>query len=306
MISCLQSGYWHDFLLLRNMKQTVTAVFCFLLTAYGMAAEKNKVSYDTMIPGKVYNMHPKWQLPVGLATILLSTQGFHALDQNAYMGPDDVMKLNANDINSFDRPTALRDPSGFANAAGKGDFLLNFSVASPLLLGLDKKLRKDWVDLLTLYLATQAFDNLLYFGAIATVRRPRPLAYNTGLNIAERTGIGMSKSFFSGHVSFSASATFFAVKVYTDYHQIKGFSRILLYTAAAIPPLTVGYFRVEAGRHFKTDVITGFIAGATSGILVPELFRNKNKSNAVAFTPYYVPEGGGMSMIFALNRGKSR
>ena len=77
----------------------------------------------------------------------------------------------------------------------------------------------------------------------------------------------------------------------------------MLYTAAAVPPLTVGYFRVESGRHFKTDVITGFIAGATSGILVPEFFRNKNKpaGNTVSFTPYYVPDGGGVSMTVGLN-----
>ncbi len=247
-------------------------------------------------------MHPKYQLPAAGAAIVLSTLGFHALDNNAYMSADDVMKLNAANINSFDRPTALRDPSGFANAAHKGDFLLNFSVASPILLTLDKNMRKDWVDLLTLYVATQAVDNILYFTAIASVRRPRPLAYNTALSLAERTGIGMSKSFFSGHVSFSATATFFVVKTYTDYHHIKGWPRLLLYGAASVPPLLVGYFRVESGRHFKTDVITGFIAGATSGILVPELFRNKNKDkkNHVSLTPYYMQDGGGFSMTVKL------
>lgn len=255
---------------------------------------------ETPVLSKVYNMRPKYQLPLGLAAILLSTQGFHALDRNAAMYDADVLKLNANDINAFDRPTALRDPSGFQKNAAKGDFFLNFSVASPVLLALDKHLRKDWVDLLTLYLASQAVDNLLYFGAIAAVRRPRPIAYNTQLSLAERTGIGMSKSFFSGHVSFSATATFFAAKVYTDYHQIKGFKRILWFTAAALPPLTVGYFRVEAGRHFKSDIIVGMLAGGASGILVPELFRKKDNPT-VKLMPYYVPDGGGLTMNFPLH-----
>jgi len=290
------------------MRHTVVMLFCLFVTGSitaqtdSIAPPKDNLAKDAMLPGKVYRMHPKYQLPAAGVTIILSTMSFHALDENARMSAADVMKLNVNDINAFDRPTALRDPSGFANAVGKGQFFLNFSLVSPVVLALDKHMRKDWMDLLTLYLASQAVDNMVYFAAIATVRRPRPLAYNTLLSIDERTGIGMSKSFFSGHVSFSATATFFAVKAYTDYHHIKGWPRLLLYSAAAVPPILVGYFRVESGRHFKTDAITGFISGAASGILVPELFRNKNKEkkNHVSLTPYYMQDGGGVSMTVKL------
>lgn len=289
-------------------KQSLLALFFYLISGFISAQSEKEVfrpahsPNDSIIPVKVYNMHPRYQLPLGGAAIVLSTLGFHALDEKARMNADDVMKLNVNDINAFDRPTALLDPSGFGNAASKGDFFLNFSVMSPILLALDKKMRKDWVDLLTLYLASQAVDNMLYFSAIAAVRRPRPLAYNTGLTTIERTGVGMSKSFFSGHVSFSATATFFAVKTLTDYHHIKGWPRLLLYGAAAIPPIIVGYYRVAAGRHFKTDVIVGFISGAASGILVPELFRkrDRNKEKSVSFLPYYMQEGGGVSLLVKL------
>lgn len=294
--------FWREW-----MRLFITLLFGLIISGDIMAQADSSLSVpkdspakDAQYYGKVYRMHPKYQLPVAGAAIVLSTMGFHALDENARLKDADVMKLNANDVNSFDRRTAVRDPSGFANAASKGDFLLNFSVASPLLLGLDKHMRKDWVDLLTLYMASQAFDNMLYFGAIATVRRPRPIAYNTGLSLAERTGIGMSKSFFSGHVSFSATATFFAMKTYTDYHRIKGWSRVLLYGIAAVPPLTVGYFRVESGRHFKSDVIVGLLAGATSGILVPELFRNKDKRKGLSLTPFYMQDGGGVSLAMRL------
>lgn len=290
------------------MRHTVVMLFCLFVTGSitaqtdSIAPPKDNLAKDAMLPGKIYRMHPKYQLPAAGVTIILSTMSFHALDENARMSAADVMKLNVNDINAFDRPTALRDPSGFANAVGKGQFFLNFSLVSPVVLALDKHMRKDWMDLLTLYLASQAVDNMLYFAAIATVRRPRPLAYDTLLSLAGRTGIGMSKSFFSGHVSFSATATFFAVKAYTDYHHIKGWPRLLLYSAAAVPPILVGYFRVESGRHFKTDAITGFISGAASGILVPELFRNKNKEkkNHVSLTPYYMQDGGGVSMTVKL------
>ncbi len=281
----------------------VTALLCLILIADHSLAQKDSLVLDTIgrNKSKLYNMHPKWQLPVAGATIVLSTMAFRALDENARLTPSEAMKLDPYDINAFDRPAALRDPANFKRDATTGDFFLNFSVASPVLLALDKHMRKDWVDLLTLYLAAQAFDNMLYFGAILAVRRPRPYAYNPGLDSVARSGVGMTKSFFSGHVSFSATGTFFAVKVYTDYHGIKGFKRVLLYSLAAVPPLVTGYFRIQSGRHFKTDVITGLIAGATSGILVPELFKRKDKNKTVSFMPYYVPQGGGMSMTLALN-----
>jgi len=265
----------------------------------------NKVNNDGPFREKVYRMHPKYQLPAAGAAIVLSSLGFKALDENARLSPTDALKLNPNDINAFDRPAALRNPVNFARDASRGDFFLNFSVASPVLLALDKHVRKDWVDILTLYMAAQAFDNVFYFASIAAVRRPRPMAYNPGLDSIARSGIGMTKSFFSGHVSFSSTATFFAVKVYTDYHNIKGWPRVFLYSIAAVPPLLTGYFRIQSGRHFKTDVMVGMLVGSTSGILVPELFRKKDGApRSVMLSPYYVPDGGGVSMSLALNAGK--
>jgi membrane-associated phospholipid phosphatase len=304
------------------MKQLIIAVSCLLLIVdknfsqtdsmtvavvpVQLPAAAGSAAPDYANKSRFYNMHPKYQLPLAIAAVVGSTQAFRALDENARLTPSEALRLNPNDINAFDRPAALRDPSGFKSAASAGDFFLTFSVVSPVLLALDKHARKDWVDLLTLYMASQAFDNMLYFGSILAVRRPRPLAYNPGLDSIARSGVGMSKSFFSGHVSFSATATFFAVKVFTDYHGIKGWPRVGLYTLAAIPPLLTGYFRIQSGRHFKTDVIVGMLAGGTSGILVPELFKRKDRDAAVSFAPYYVPQGGGLSMSLALRAKKNQ
>jgi membrane-associated phospholipid phosphatase len=283
------------------MKRIVTVFILVSLIASECIAQKDSLTRDTATLVKLYYMQPRWQLPVAGAAIVLSSLAFKALDERARITPSEALKLDPNDINAFDRPTALMHPANFEKNANAGDFFLNFSVASPALLALDKKIRKDWLDLLTLYLAAQAFDNMLYFTAILAVQRPRPLAYNPYLDSMGRSGVGMKKSFFSGHVSFSATGTFFTVKVFTDYHNIKGFKRVLLYSLAAVPPLVTGYFRVQAGRHFKTDVIMGLIAGGTSGILVPELFKKKDK-RAVVFSPYYAPGGGGgMTVNVMLN-----
>jgi membrane-associated phospholipid phosphatase len=113
----------------------------------------------------------------------------------------------------------------------------------------------------------------------------------------ERVGDNKSNSFFSGHVGFATTSTFFLVKVFTDYNQIKGWRRLLLYTAATIPPALVGFYRMESGRHFRSDVLLGFISGAASGILVPELHKIHKKHENLSFSPYYAPGGAtGLSL----------
>lgn len=249
---------------------------------------------DTM--NRVYNVKTKYELPAGGACIILSSLGFAKLQTVSAMTMDEVLRLNPADVNAFDRPIIFKDPAGFKSAEKTSNLFLNISIAAPALFALDKKIRKDWLDLLGMYLVTHAVDNALYFVGTYSVRRPRPLTYNTSLDIKERYGEGKSNSFYSGHVGFSSAATFFAAKVYTDYHRIKGWKRMAIYAAAAVPPALVGYFRMQAGRHFKTDVLVGFISGAASGILVPELHRIKKKYDQVSLAPYYVPGAGGITV----------
>lgn len=250
---------------------------------------------------KVYHVQVKYELPAAALFIVGSSFGFKELDKVSEYTASDVVNLNPNDVNGFDRSVIFKDPSGYQRAHERSDMFLNASILSPLILALDKNIRRDWLSLATLYLVTHAVDNTLYFGLAYPIRRARPLTYNTALPVEERVGLAKSNSFFSGHVSFSATSTFFLVKVYTDYHQIKGWRRLLLYGAASVPPALVGYFRMEAGRHFKTDVLTGFVIGAASGILVPELHRNKKKDKGVSLSPFYSPQSSGFTMTVPLN-----
>lgn len=246
---------------------------------------------DSSLKQEVYRVNKKYELTGSLALLTASYFGFRELDRISDFTPADIAKLNINNINAFDRPVASYNPDKFDKAQVHSDFFLNFSIASPLILALDRKARKDWLDLITLYLVTHTVDNAIYFGAAFPIRRARPFTYNNTVPLDERIGDAKSNSFFSGHVSFSATSTFFLVKVYTDYHQIKGWKRLALYTAAAIPPGLVGYYRVQAARHFRTDVILGMIIGAGSGILIPELHRKIKKDKHLSLQPYFSPVG---------------
>ena len=250
---------------------------------------------DTLETSKIYKVSPKYELTSGLLLALPLSIGFKEVAKISYLSTDDIRRLNPNDINRFDRSAAFKNPDNFATSRTKSDFYLKISLVTPFLLMADRQIRQDWLDLTSMYLITHTFDNALYFAATFPIRRPRPLAYNPQISVEDRAGDGKSLSFFSGHVSFASTSTFFFVKVFTDYHQIKGLKRVGLYTLASIPPALVGHYRIQAGKHFRTDVITGFVIGAVSGILVPEWHKKNKKHKKVSLYPVYDPHYGGLS-----------
>src|SRR6266850_379648 len=130
--------------------------------------------------------------------VALYQYGIQALDKYASMTEEDVLRLNPETINSFDRPVAYYNPANFESAQKTSDVLLDVALVTPVFLLLDKKIRKDWKDILSLFLVAHAVDNVIYFSSGTAVRRPRPLTYNPAVPLSEKAGEGKSNSFFSG------------------------------------------------------------------------------------------------------------
>jgi len=240
---------------------------------------------------KVYSINLKAEGGGSLLFIGVSAVGFKKLDRVAAFDKEDVVNLDPNSVNAFDRSVIFLNPANYDRAQKRSDLFLNISILSPLLLAADKTIRKDWLDLVTLYVVTHAVDNAIYFASAFSVRRARPFTYNPDVPLETKIGVAKSNSFYSGHVSFSSTSTFFLAKVFTDYHHIKGWKRIAIFTAASVSPALVAYNRMEAGKHFKTDVMLGFAVGAASGILIPQLHRQLKKSTVIGMHPYYSPFG---------------
>ena len=93
----------------------------------------------------------------------------------------------------------------------------------------------------------------------ATFHRSRPC------NDAEIKGIirivhqSDSYSFFSGHASNSMATMIFLYLILRKYY--KYIFLIFLY------PLIFAYSRIYLGVHFPTDILTGYVFGATFGII---------------------------------------
>ena len=201
-------------------------------------------------------------------------------DELAFANTDQQKNL----INSIDR-WALHQKSSDRTLYKKisdygeiGIFLL------PSLLIIDKNMRRDWLDLLLIYVEghtiTFSFYNYSPLGP-TFVNRFRPFVYyplngSEGFSDDYRMNNNNTRNaFFSGHVGSCAYSTFFMVKVYCDYHPEIGAAKYLLYLAASIPPLAIGYARIKSLDHFPSDVAVGFGLGAIIGIVVPALHKLK-------------------------------
>ncbi|MDP4147769.1 MAG: phosphatase PAP2 family protein [Bacteroidota bacterium] len=215
----------------------------------------------------------------------------------------ELQALNPDAVNSFDRWALHQDPSGYRNYSKLSDLIEPpLFIILPALLGLDKKIpKKEWMDILFMYLEghtiTFTFYNYSWLGPTAHDRF-RPLTYYTQLPVADRKDGGNRNSFYSGHTASVAFTTFFVTKVYCDYHPDLGASKYLLYTAALIPPVIMGYFRVRSLAHFPTDDLVGLSLGAVIGVVLPAMHKANYKG--VTLDLFSTPDATGVSLCWKL------
>lgn len=234
---------------------------------------------------KVYHLKHSIDIPITILTSATAFGGFIVVDKKSPLDSLSIISLDANEINRFDRSATWQDAEFAPVARNISDVTLGISSVLPFFLFMDEKIRKDWDDVLLLYLETQAIvGNLYSWGCVVWVDRIRPLVYNEDVPWDERAGKRTRNSFYSGHTSMATSASFFTAKVYCDYHPELGNRKFLFYSLALIPSLTTGFFRYKGMKHFPTDVLTGLVVGASAGILIPHLHK-KMKSNLV-IAPY--------------------
>jgi len=146
----------------------------------------------------------------------------------------------------------------------------------PALLMIDKNIRKDWLRLLFMYVEGHTVTFTVYnYSPLGPyfINRYRPAVYYPALGTDAQKNSNNRNSFYSGHVASCAYSTFFMTKVYCDYHPEIGGLKYLLYLAASLPPLAIGYARIRSLDHFPSDIAVGFGLGAIIGIVVPALHK---------------------------------
>jgi hypothetical protein len=218
------------------------------------------------------------------------------------MGKDNISDaelatLNPEIINPIDQWGLRQDASQRSKFGHISDYYMSAVFLLPGLLVLNKKIRKEWGDLLMMYVEghviTFSFYNYSWLGPTFN-NKYRPVTYYTELPVDERHYGNNRNSFYSGHTASTAYTTFFMAKVYCDFHpDLSVGKKVLLYSAAFVPAALEGYFRVRSLAHFPSDNMVGLTLGAAIGIIVPELHKKHVKNLSVGM--FNVPGGMGLS-----------
>lgn len=262
-------------------------VLCFMtLTNFGQAQEAQSP----------YNFNWKKDLIYSSAAAVFAGGGAFTSYQVRPLTVGQVNALDPYDLPGFDRAAVNQwDPK----AKLASDILLYGSVTMPAFLMINKRMRKDFLVIGFIYAET----GLLTIGVTeltkGLVKRPRPYAYNSEVDMATRTDKDARKSFFSGHTSITAALCFTTAKIFSDYSDNRT-HKALVWTGAVIFPAVTGYLRYRAGKHFPSDIIAGYMVGATIGYLVPWLHRRKPLTKGLSIAPYSTGKGAGLYVSYEL------
>jgi membrane-associated phospholipid phosphatase len=128
-----------------------------------------------------------------------------------------------------------------------------------------------------IFAQTTFWNGLLTECARLLSQRPRPFVYADPSRAADASNY---TSFYSGHTSFAAAATTYAVLTLWARGARPWALAIATAGAYAITSLT-GIFRVLAGRHFPTDVLMGALAGFVVALVIARRHHQGTASNTV-------------------------
>lgn len=209
---------------------------------------------------------------LGTGTAIALT-AFFILKNVQPLTSEEISLLNPANVNGFDRGAI-----GLYTEDTAGDVLLYVSYLLPASFLAYSETRNDFGELALMYaevLLVQGSINGIVKGAVL---RTRPYVYDDQTTMDEKTTTDARISFFSGHTSISAAASFFTAKVFSEYIKDKTI-KILIWSGAAILPAAIGLMRVNSHWHFPTDVIAGYAFGALVGYFVPELHKSKLGDN---------------------------
>jgi hypothetical protein len=204
----------------------------------------------------------------------LSVTGLYLVQQKSGLSDVELAALDKNDVPKFDRFVA----GNYSESAQTASDILCYGgmLVAPGLLALNPAARGRYGQVAALYLETMLATDAAFTMTVGNVTRYRPYLYGTeGGN--GRSGKIATNSFFAGHTAHSATATFFAAKVFHDFNPDSP-AQPYVWGAAAVLPAAVAYYRMEAGKHFLSDNIVGYVVGATMGIVVPQLHKTASRT----------------------------
>ncbi len=266
-VRCALSAFSYVLLSMYFSVKKLIACHLALTLAVFSAASQNRL--DT-----IYQIQWKVDAPV-----VAISAGVNAL---SFISIQNLDRRNATDLNDLSHghwisldEQAIQNHSAFANKAS--DWVAGGSALLPLTLMADKDIREQALNLSVLLSETALVTNGLTLATKRIVQRDRPYTFNPDVPLKEKLSVESMLNFYSGHTAMTASMSFFTAKVWSDYHPDSPW-KPLVWTAAAALPAVTGYLRYEAGKHYFTDVASGYVIGALVGYFVPHFHKVDRRS----------------------------
>ena len=180
-----------------------------------------------------------------------------------------ILALNKQNVNRFDRiacsqwsPRIAKISDGVALGTG---LIYSYFLFKP-------ETNKE-----SMNIAGVAFQSLLLSQSLSNALklglRNRPYLYNQAVGMEEKRKVDARMSFFSAHTSTVSSLCYSFALAHNTYFHDKKYTGIWI--GAITIPAIEGFLRVKAGKHYPTDVITGYLVGLGSSIIMHYLHRQK-------------------------------
>lgn len=215
-----------------------------------------KFRYSTEVP----------VITVGVGTALT---GFILEKKRKPLSMEEIIDLDRMSIGKFDRSATY---NWNTTAAHWSDALMYMGMASPLLFLAGERSRKDFGMVAAISAEVFLLNTGVTYLTKELVQRKRPYLYNPNAPMEKKLEKGATQSFFSGHTSSVASMSFSFAMMHTHYYPDSKV-KPLVWFAAAVLPMATAILRVRAGKHFWTDVLIGYGAGASIGLAVPLMHK---------------------------------
>lgn len=233
--------------------------------------------------------------------VIIGGLGLTVLGYNMIINKDNLTTAELTTRKKENIPWFDRGNAGYFNDKANDDSYIPFFTSFVLPIAgslIDRNQRSHFLQVTSLYLETMAISGALYTITAGAISRSRPLVYNTAVPYDRRVSNNSQRSFFAGHVSATASATFFAAQVFSDFNPGSKAKPYVWAAAAALPAL-VGYYRYEAGQHFLSDILLGYGIGMATGMLIPRLHR-QGITKSLSLVPQLGKDYRGLSLVYRL------
>lgn len=260
--------------------KTIFLFYTLFYTTYGKAQ-------STEDPVNLYTVNTLTSSLIVGTGFTTNALGLKLLDNRSKVNESDLNFINKSDVPNFERWILNQNVDRFDFWHNQSDLIMRSSLLLPAVFLANKRIRNQWLDYSLMYLKAQAFSaNFYTLGVPQFYRKNRPLLYYDELPINQRTGVRLSNSFYSGHVSVTATSMFFMASVYKDLYPNR--NQIIPLTVATLTTGYVAMGRIKAGKHFLTDVVSGAIVGGFIGYLTPHFHSKSRKDKSYTLQVGYM------------------